>query len=115
MWRRILSHIRAQGRKDALGLQTLSRVHDGGIGGVWVAWQGSPCTEKGLWIGGGTVPASVAGRGARLTLGIELSKETRLLTKQESLLGRDAWVESRRIGGLRRTTLLTVSGFTVMG
>lgn len=52
------------GRDDALGLQTLSCVHDGGIGGVWVAWPGSPCTEKGLWSRGRTLSASVAGRGA---------------------------------------------------
>ena len=50
-----------------------------------------------------------------LSLRNKLSKETHLLTKQETLLGRDAWVESGRIRGLRRTALLTVSGFTVMG
>ena len=63
MWRRILSHIRAQGRDDALGLQTLSRVHWWDwrcLGGL--AW--SPCTEKGLWSGGRTLSASVAERGA---------------------------------------------------
>ena len=50
-----------------------------------------------------------------LSLRNYLSKERHLLTRQETLLGRDAWVESRRIRRLRRTALLTVSGFTVTG
>ena len=35
----------------------------------------------------------------------ELSKETHILTKQETLLGRSAQVESRRVREPRRTTL----------
>ena len=35
--------------------------------------------------------------GSYLTLGNELSKETHMLTKQEILLGRGAWVESTRV------------------
>ena len=53
--------------------------------------------------------------GSCLTLGNELSKETHLLTKQEILLGKGTWVESREP---RRTALpawLAVSGFMVMG
>ena len=34
--------------------------------------------------------------GSCLTLRNELSKETHILTKQEALLGRGTWVESRR-------------------
>ena len=34
--------------------------------------------------------------GSGLTLGNELSEETHVLTKQEILLGKGAWVESRR-------------------
>ena len=40
-----------------------------------------------------------------LTLGNELSKETLGLTEQEVLLGRSAWVESRRVREPRRTAL----------
>ena len=40
-----------------------------------------------------------------LTLRNELSEETHVLTKQEILLGRGTWVESRRVRGPRRTTL----------
>ena len=40
-----------------------------------------------------------------LTLGNELSKETRVLTKQETLLGRGAQAESSRIREPRRTAL----------
>ena len=40
-----------------------------------------------------------------LILENELSRETRVLTKQETLLGRGAWAESRRVGEPRRTAL----------
>ena len=40
-----------------------------------------------------------------LTLGNELSKETHVLTKQETLLGKGAWTENRRLKEPRRTTL----------
>ena len=43
--------------------------------------------------------------GSCLTLGNELSEETHVLTKQEILLGRDTWAESRRIREPRRTAL----------
>ena len=43
--------------------------------------------------------------GSCLTLRNELSKETHVLTKQEVLLGRGVWVESRRVRGPRRTAL----------
>ena len=35
--------------------------------------------------------------GSCLTLGNELSEEAHALTKQETLLGRGSWVESRRV------------------
>ena len=38
-------------------------------------------------------------------LGNELSKETDAMTKQETLLGRGAWVESSRVRGPKRTVL----------
>ena len=41
--------------------------------------------------------------GSCLTLGNELSEETHVLTKQEILLGKGAWVESRSLRGPRRT------------
>ena len=71
-------------------------------------------------VGGG---ADVAGRGTPsraklgfgLTLGNELSEETHVLTKQETLLGKGAWVESRRVREPRRTALPLGSGFMVMG
>ena len=55
--------------------------------------------------------------GSRLTLGNELSKETHMLTKQESLLGRGTRVGSRRVREPRRTALPhgLKSGFTMMG
>ena len=58
--------------------------------------------------------------GSCLTLGNELSEETHVLTKQETLLGKDARVESRRVRKPRRTALpcgswFRVSGFMVMG
>ena len=54
--------------------------------------------------------------GSCLTLGSELSKETHVLTKQETLLGRGARKESSRVREPRRTaTWLTVSGFMVTG
>ena len=43
--------------------------------------------------------------GSCLTLGNELSKETHVLTKQETLLGRGAQVESSRVREPRRTAL----------
>ena len=61
-------------------------------------------------VGGG---ADVAGRGTPsraklgfgLTHGNELSEETHVLTKQEILLGKCAWVESSRVREPRRTVL----------
>ena len=43
--------------------------------------------------------------GSCLTLRNELSEETHVLTKQEILLGRGTWVESRRVRGPRGTAL----------
>ena len=43
--------------------------------------------------------------GSCLTLGNELSKETHVLTKQETVLGRGAGVERRRVREPRRTAL----------
>ena len=44
----------------------------------------------------------------------ELSEETPVLTKQETVLGKGIWVESRRVREPRKTTLLrgSVSGFS---
>ena len=55
--------------------------------------------------------------GSCLTLGNKLSEETRVLTKQEILLGKGTWVESRRVREPRRTALPHGSqlGFMVMG
>ena len=53
--------------------------------------------------------------GSCLTLGNELSEEAHVLTKQEILLGKGAWVESSRVREPRRTALAAVSGFMVMG
>ena len=53
-----------------------------------------------------------------LTLRNELSKETHMLIKQEILLGRGTWVESRRVREPRRTALpceLQSWVFMVMG
>ena len=46
-----------------------------------------------------------------------MSRETRMLTKQEPLLERSAWAESRRVREPRRTALpcCPVSGFMVKG
>ena len=74
-------------------------------------------------VGGG---ADVAGRGTPsraklgfgLTLGNELSEETHVLTKQETLLGKGTQVESSRVREPRRIALphgSAVSGFMVMG
>ena len=53
--------------------------------------------------------------GCCLTLRNELSKETHVLTKQETLMGRGSCVESNRVSGSRRTaTQPVVSSFTVM-
>ena len=43
--------------------------------------------------------------GSCLTLGNELSSETHMLTKQETLLERDAWMESKRAREPRRTAV----------
>ena len=43
--------------------------------------------------------------GSCLTLRKELTEETDVLTKQETLLGRGAWVESSGVRELRRTAL----------
>ena len=55
--------------------------------------------------------------GSYITLRNELSKETHMLTKQEPLLERSAWAESRRVIEPRRTALpcCSVSGFMVKG
>ena len=53
--------------------------------------------------------------GSYLTLRNELSKETHVLTKQEILLGKGTRVESSRVSEPKRTALLAVSGFMVMG
>ena len=51
--------------------------------------------------------------GSCLTLGNEFSDETFLLTKQETVLARDAWAESRRVREPRRT--VQPRGFMVVG
>ena len=43
--------------------------------------------------------------GSFLSLGNEVSEETHVLTKQETLLGRGAWVESTRVRESRRMAL----------
>ena len=43
--------------------------------------------------------------GSCLTVRNELSEETHVLTKQETLLGRGTWVESRRVREPWRTAL----------
>ena len=43
--------------------------------------------------------------GSFLPLGNEVSEEMHMLTKQETLLGRGAWVESRRVRECRRAAL----------
>ena len=43
--------------------------------------------------------------GSCLTLGNELSEETHMLTNQEILLGKGAWVENSRVKKPRRTAL----------
>ena len=53
--------------------------------------------------------------GSCLTLGNELSQETHLLTKKETLLGRGAWAESSRVREPRRTALAHGTGFMVIG
>ena len=55
--------------------------------------------------------------GSCITLRNELSKETHMLTKQEPLLERSAWAESRRVREPRRTSLpcCSVSGLMVKG
>ena len=50
-------------------------------------------------------PFQVPRVGSRLTLGNELSEETHVLTKQETLLGRGARGEGKRVRGPRRTAL----------
>ena len=44
----------------------------------------------------------------------ELSEETPVLTKQETVLGKGIWVESRRVREPRRTTLLRGSQSRVL-
>ena len=51
--------------------------------------------------------------GSCLTLGNELSDETLLLTKQETVLAKDAWAESMRVREPRRT--VQPHGFMVTG
>ena len=55
--------------------------------------------------------------GSCITLRNELSKETHVLTKQEPLLERSAWAESRKVREPRRTSLpcCSVSGLMVKG
>ena len=56
--------------------------------------------------------------GSCLTLGNELSEETHVLTKRETLLGMSTQVESRKVREPRKdcsATWLAVSGFMVMG
>ena len=60
--------------------------------------------STGLLQEGGPLPGPESG--SCLTLGNELSEETHLMTKQETLLGRGAWEESRRVREPRRTALL---------
>ena len=64
---------------------------------------------------GGPLPGPK--EGSCLTLGNELSKETHVLTKQETSLGRGTRVESRMVREPRRTGLPcgSVLGFMVMG
>ena len=57
----------------------------------------------GLLQEGGPLPGPETG--PCLTLGNELSEETHVLTKQETLLGKGARVESSRVGEPRRTAL----------
>ena len=54
---------------------------------------------------GGSLPGPERGLFSCLTLGNELSEETHVLTKQKTLLGRGARVESRRVREPRRTPL----------
>ena len=49
--------------------------------------------------------------GSYLKLRNELSEETRVLTKQEILLGKGTWVESSRVREPRRTVLAHSLGF----
>ena len=55
--------------------------------------------------------------GSCLTLRSELSEETHVLTKQETLLGKGTQAESSRVREPRRTALPhgLVSGFMMMG
>ena len=57
----------------------------------------------GLLQEGGPLPGPETG--PCLTLGSDLSEETHVLTKQETLLGKGARVESSRVGEPRRTAL----------
>ena len=66
--------------------------------------------------GGGTFVGLIVG--FCITLGNELSEETRVLTEPETFLRRGAWVESSRVtepGELVCHVWLAVSGFMVMG
>ena len=53
--------------------------------------------------------------GSCLTLGNELSKDTHVLTKQETLLGKGTWVESSSVREPRRTALPWSSQSQVYG
>ena len=72
----------------------------------------SPCQSRHLLQEGGLFQGQKLG--SCLTLGNELSKETHVLTKQEILLGKGTWVESRRVREPRRTGLC-FSAVGVMG
>ena len=50
-----------------------------------------------------------------LTLGNELSEETHVLTKQETLLGRGARAENRRVGNPRELLCLVACSFMMTG
>ena len=58
-----------------------------------------------LHVVGRGFPSQAPKMGSCLILGNELSEETHMLTKQETLLRRSAQVESRRVREPRRTTL----------
>ena len=53
--------------------------------------------------------------GSCLTLGIELSEEMHVLTKQEILLGKGTWLESSRVREPRRTALCVAGSLGFYG
>ena len=86
--------------------------------GPWVSHQlGPACLESAAEIYAPlpeeVVPRGDPFQGQRIgcwpTLGNELSKETHVLAKQETLLGRGTQVESSRVRGPGRTALLCSS------